>query len=160
MFFFLLALVAYILWWLRSNLFELASATRIFLLLSVFNARPLKSCCVIMFILRCGHFGGKKNEGCAGLFWTAFRRGRIFPGSLFCDGFVLFPYLCFLAPSLILSHRSLAVLDIRRPHLGLFAVVKTLCFLQHISGITQPAFSGKIFSPPLLICFKLRLILF
>lgn len=83
---FLLALVAYILWWLRSNLLELGSATRFFKIR--FSCELL---CYHVYLTLWSYFGGKKNGGCAGLFWTVFKGVAFSPETRFLK--VLFYFL-------------------------------------------------------------------
>lgn len=163
---FLLALVAYILWWLRSNLFKISFGNKIFFvrffMWGLWKAVVLSCLSYIVVVF----WRQEKNGGCAGLYGQCSKGVAFLPETRFLT--VLFCFLRFLVP---VPHfgppvTRFAGVDIDAenaftifPHLFVFLLLlKQYAFCSISQEWCSLLFQARNF--PRIVCFKLRLTLF
>lgn len=161
---FLLALVAYILWWLRSNLFKISFGNKIFLFVFLCDAFE-KLLCYHVYLTLWSCFGGKKKWRLCRSLWTVFKRGRLSPGDSLFDGFILFSSFFGARSSFWSTCNSICWCwhwrrkRIHGPHLFVFLLLlKQYAFCSISQEWCSLLFQARNF--PRIVCFKLRLTLF
>lgn len=159
---FLLALVAYILWWLRSNLFELAFATRFFFVPFLRDTfEKLLGYHVYLILWSC--FGGKKWRLCRSFMDNVQKGSPFSPRLAFWRFYFIFSiFLC--VRSWFWPTCNLICWCWHWQTENELAAPLSLSFLLSLNSISQEwcslLFQARFFHPPCIVCFKLRLSLF